>query len=56
MRHTAERLLLVTRVGWFHLDRPVLIPAGSRFWTEPDALVVERPDGELRRYPGTLCR
>ncbi|WP_035798734.1 hypothetical protein [Kitasatospora mediocidica] len=55
-RPIAPRLLLATRVGWFHLDRPVFIPAGHRFWTESQSLVVETPTGEQRRYPGSLCR
>lgn len=55
-RPTTSRLLLVDRVGWFHLERPVFIDAGCRFWTEPRALVVETPEGEQRRYTGWVCR
>jgi hypothetical protein len=55
-RPIAPRLLLATRIEWFVLERPVFIGAGCRFWTEPDALVVESPAGELRRYAGELIR
>jgi hypothetical protein len=55
-RPIAPRLLLVDRVGWFHLERPAFIGAGCRFWTEQGALVVETPEGEQQRYAGWVCR
>ncbi|MFE9422842.1 hypothetical protein ACFYNO_07765 [Kitasatospora sp. NPDC006697] len=56
MDFIAPRLLLLTRLGWFHLDRPVFVPAGARCRTEADALVVELPDGRRLSYPGSVCR
>ncbi|QKW23353.1 hypothetical protein HUT16_33500 [Kitasatospora sp. NA04385] len=56
-RPVAPRMLLARRIErWFVLERPVFIPAGCRFWTERDALVVEHPTGERRRYAGFVCR
>jgi hypothetical protein len=56
-RPIASRMLLAQRVDrWFVLEQPVFIPAGCRYWTEPDALVVEHPTGERRRYAGSVCR
>ncbi|MFC5906197.1 hypothetical protein [Streptacidiphilus monticola] len=55
-RPFAPRLLLAERVGWFVLERPVFLPAGCRFWTEQDALVVESPTGEQRRFAGFMNR
>jgi hypothetical protein len=55
-RPVAPRLLLAKRIDWFELTRPVFVPAGCRFWTESQALVVEEPDGRQRRYPGIMYR
>ncbi|MFI9784664.1 hypothetical protein ACIHEI_14325 [Kitasatospora sp. NPDC051984] len=55
-RPVTPRMLLVRRIGWFWLERPVFIPAGCKFWTKADALVVEHPSGEQRRYPGYVLR
>ncbi|MCC9305522.1 hypothetical protein LN042_00060 [Kitasatospora sp. RB6PN24] len=55
-RPIAPRSLLVDRVNWFHLEHPVFVGAGCRFWTESRALVVETPSGERHTYAGWVCR
>ena len=58
-RATAERLLLVTRVGrWFHLREPVLIGAGQSYWIDAVAaeLCVDRDNGQVTRHAGWTCR
>lgn len=55
-RPVAPRMLLVRRVGWFVLERPVFVAAGCVFRVTRDALVVEHPSGERRRYPGEVVR
>ncbi|MEU5940342.1 hypothetical protein ABZ807_14355 [Micromonospora sp. NPDC047548] len=55
---TAERLVLLNRVEWFHLDRPVLVWLGQTYWVDrnADELCVDRGDGRITRTPGYVCR
>lgn len=54
----AGRLLLLDRVGWFVLARPVLIEAGQSYWVDREAgeLRVDRGGGRITRVPGWTCR
>ncbi|MFC4145835.1 hypothetical protein ACFO0M_06175 [Micromonospora mangrovi] len=54
----AERLLLLDRVGWFVLARPVLIEAGQTYRVDHEAneLHVDRGAGRSSRIPGRTCR
>ena len=42
---TAERLTLVSKVGWRFLDEPAFIRAGERYWLEGSDVVIERLSG-----------
>ncbi|MGN9775522.1 hypothetical protein ACTMS0_07070 [Micromonospora sp. H33] len=56
---TAARRTLVTTIDrWFHLDRPLLVEAGQTYWVDwkRRELCVDRGDGQVRRFPGWVCR
>lgn len=57
-RVTADRLVLLNRVEWFHLDRPVLVWPGQTYWVDRDTdeLCVDRGDGRITRASGWVCR
>jgi hypothetical protein len=42
---TADRLTLVSRVGWRHLDEPAFVQAGERYWLDGSDVVIERLSG-----------
>lgn len=49
---TANRLTLVSRVGWLDLQEPIFIRVGERYRVEREArtVIVERLDGPVRTY------
>ncbi|MEU5791064.1 hypothetical protein ABZ754_25490 [Micromonospora purpureochromogenes] len=55
---TADRLVLLDRVEWFILERPVLVRPGETYWVDrkSDELCVDRGDGRVTRTPGRVCR
>ncbi|MEV0807339.1 hypothetical protein [Micromonospora sp. NPDC050200] len=57
-RVTAERLVLLDRVEWFILERPVLVWPSQSYWVDygTGELCVERGDGRITRTPGWVCR
>ncbi|MGK5444519.1 hypothetical protein ACSNN7_22225 [Micromonospora sp. URMC 105] len=54
----ADRLVLLDRVGWFHLDRPVLVRPGQSYRVDYGAgeLCIDDGDGRVTRLPGWVCR
>ncbi|GAB3181446.1 hypothetical protein FHX75_1751 [Micromonospora palomenae] len=54
----ADRLVLLDRVEWFILERPVLVRPGETYWVDrkSDELCVDRGDGRITRTPGWVCR
>ncbi|MGC5018236.1 hypothetical protein [Micromonospora sp. DT47] len=57
-RVTAERLVLLNQVEWFHLDRPVLVWPGQTYWVDygTKEFCVDRGDDRITRAPGWVCR
>lgn len=46
---TAERLTLVSKVGWRYLDEPAFVRPGERYWLEDSVVVIERLSGVVER-------
>lgn len=44
----ADRLTLVSEVGWLYFDPPMFVHAGECFWVEDRTLYVRSTDGEVR--------
>ncbi|MEU5940348.1 hypothetical protein ABZ807_14390 [Micromonospora sp. NPDC047548] len=58
---TAERLVLLVlldRVDWFILERPVLVWPCQTYWVDygTEELCVDRRDGRITRTPRWVCR
>ncbi|MEV0325608.1 hypothetical protein AB0H63_04040 [Micromonospora echinospora] len=56
LREKADRLTLIDRWRHFVLDQPVLVDAGETIWIEDGQLLVQRIDGRLDLYPGSMNR
>lgn len=56
LREQADRLTLIDRWHHFVLDRPVLVHPGETIWHEDDHLQVQRLDGRVDAYPGSVNR
>ncbi|MBM0258596.1 hypothetical protein [Micromonospora sp. 4G55] len=53
----ADRLVLLDRIEWFILERPVLVRPGETYWVDRnDELCVDRGAGRVTRTPGWVCR
>jgi hypothetical protein len=52
----AERLTLVSEVGWLHFEPPMFVRAGECFWVEDRTLYVRSVDGEVRSVPARASR
>lgn len=44
----AERVTLVSEVGWLYFEPPMLVHTGECFWVEDRTLYVRSTDGEVR--------
>ncbi|MBM0255652.1 hypothetical protein [Micromonospora sp. 4G55] len=55
-REQANRLTLIDRWRHFVLDQPVLVDTGETIWIEDGHLLVQRVDGRLDSYPGSMNR
>jgi hypothetical protein len=56
LREQADRLTLIDRWHHFVLNRPVLVHPVETIWHEDDHLQVQRLDGRVDAYPGSVKR
>lgn len=52
----ADRLTLISEVGWLHFEPPMFVQAGECYWVEDRTLYVRSTDGEVRSVVARASR
>jgi hypothetical protein len=45
----ADKLTLISEIGWLYFEPPIFVQAGETFWVEDRTLHVRSLDGALRK-------